>query len=45
MICPSPPKNNPDGAGEGEDQGAIAGTGESGAAVLIPGVSVANLDT
>jgi hypothetical protein len=35
-----PPENNPVGAGEGRDQGAVAGMGESGAGVLIPGVSV-----
>jgi hypothetical protein len=40
----SPLENNPDGAGEGEDQGTVAGTGESDAAVLIPGVSVADSD-
>jgi hypothetical protein len=38
-------ENNPDGAGKGDDQGAIVGTGESGAAVLVSGVSVADLGT
>jgi hypothetical protein len=41
-MPPSPPENNPGGAGEGRDQGAVAGMGESGAAVLIQGVSVAD---
>jgi hypothetical protein len=42
-MPPSPPENNPGGVGEGRDQGAVAGTGGSDAAVLIPGVSMADL--
>jgi hypothetical protein len=41
-MPPSPPENNLGGAGEGGDQGAVAGMGESGATVLIQGVSVAD---
>jgi hypothetical protein len=37
-----PPENNPVGAGEGRDQGAVVKMGESSAAVLIPGVSMAD---
>jgi hypothetical protein len=41
-MPPLPLENNPGGVGEGRDQGAATRTGESGVAVLIPGVSMAD---
>jgi hypothetical protein len=35
-----PSENNPGGVGESGNQGAVTRTSESGAAVVLPGVSV-----
>jgi hypothetical protein len=40
-MPPPPPKNSLVGAREGRDQGALMGTGESGAAVSLLGASLA----